>query len=57
MTLGNFTAIMTEIIGTPSNDYESFIIYTFASMLGMFIILFVFQIFIIIADLIKIRQK
>ena len=57
MSLTNFTSIMIEIIGQPTNDYESMIIYTVSCMFGSFIILFVFQLFMIITNQLKIRQK
>lgn len=57
MTLGNFYEIMVDIIGIPSNDYEQFLIYTCCVGLGIFIILFVFQLFMIISNMLKIRQK
>ena len=57
MTLSDFYSIMVEIIGAPINDYERFLVYTMSAMLGMFIILFVFQLFMIIGNLAKIRQK
>ena len=57
MTLSDFYSIMVEIVGAPINDYERFIIYTLSCILGMFIILFVFQLFMIIGNLAKIRQK
>jgi hypothetical protein len=57
MTLTNFYDIMVAIIGTPTNDYESFILYTISAILGMFIILFVFQLFMLITNIFKPRQK
>lgn len=57
MTLSDFYSIMIEIVGVPTNDYEQFIIYTLSCILGMFIILFVFQLFMMVANLAKIRQK
>lgn len=57
MTLGNFYDIMVDIIGIPSNDYEQFLVYTCCVGLGIFIILFVFQLFMIISNMLKIRQK
>lgn len=57
MTLGNFYEIMVDIIGVPINDYERFLIYTCCVGLGMFIIFFVFQLFMMVANFAKIRQK
>lgn len=57
MALTNFYDIMVEIIGVPSTDYEQFLIYTVSVGLGMFIILFVFQLFMLIASTLSIRKK
>lgn len=57
MALANFYEIMEAIIGTPINDYQIFLVFTMSAILGMFIILFVFQLFLIVANLMRIRQK
>jgi len=57
MTLGNFYEIMEGIVGVAQNDYERFILYTLSALLGMFIILFVFQLFMLVTNLFKPKQK
>ena len=57
MALANFYEIMEAIIGTPTNDYQIFLVFTMSAILGMFIILFVFQLFLMVANLMRIRQK
>ena len=57
MALANFYEIMEGIIGSPANDYEQFILYTFSAFLGIFIILFIFQLFILITNVFTLRKK
>lgn len=57
MSLTNFYDIMEAIIGIATNDYERMLLYTISSILGMFIILFVFQLFMLITNIFKPRQK
>ena len=57
MALGNFYEIMEGIIGVAQTDYERTLIFTISAFFGIFIILFVFQLFMMIANLAKIRRK
>lgn len=57
MALGNFYEIMEGIIGAAQTDYERAIIYTISAFFGIFIILFVFQLFIMIGNLANVRRK
>lgn len=57
MSLTNFYDIMEAIIGVATNDYESFVLYTISAIFGTFIILFVFQLFILIINIFKPSQK
>lgn len=57
MALGNFYEIMEGIIGVAQNDYERALIFTISTFFGIFIILFVFQLFIMIANLANIKRK
>ena len=45
MALGNFYEIMEGIIGVPTNDVQSTILYLLSAFLGMCIILMVFSLF------------
>ena len=55
MALGNFYEIMEAIIGTPTNDVQSTILYLMSAFLGMAIILFVFKLFEIASTVIRPR--
>ena len=57
MSLTNFYDIMEAIVGIATNDYERMLLYTISAVLGMFIILFVFQLFMLITNIFKPRQK
>lgn len=57
MALSNFYEIMVEIIGSPANDYEQFLVYTVSTILGLFIILFVFQLFMLVISIFKPTRK
>lgn len=51
----NFETIMIDIIGMPSNDVESTIIYVISALLGTSLILMVFYLFNLAGQLLRPR--
>lgn len=56
MALGDFYGILEAIVGTPANDAQIFVLYTLSSVLGMFIIFFVFELFRTVSNMSKSRR-
>ena len=56
MALGNFYEIMEGIVGSPVNDVQSFALYFLSSVLGMFIIFFVFELFRMVGNISQKRR-
>ena len=51
----DFKIIMIEIIGAPSSDFESAILYILSAVLGLSLILMVFKLFSIAGTFFKPR--
>lgn len=51
----DFYTIMVNIIGAPSTDFESAILYILSAVLGLSLILFVFKLFSIVPNMFKPR--
>lgn len=45
MALGNFQEIVIAIVGAPSNDTESFLIYLVSVCLGVYMLILIFEMF------------
>jgi len=55
MTLANFQDILIEIIGTPTNDSEGFLIYLLSCMIGVAVLTIPFYFINLLSKIIKIK--